>query len=56
MCKLEKHHSARRRAVVDRGYIAMLAVHKNFRKRKIGDVTQQLGEARVVVCVFFVFY
>ena len=32
VCKLERHHYD-----VRRGYIAMLAVNKNFRKRKIGE-------------------
>ena len=32
VCKLEKH-----RALTMRGYIAMLAVHKGFRKRGIGS-------------------
>ena len=37
VCKLEIHHYTTRR-----GYIAMLAVHKDFRKRKIGEGRQRL--------------
>ena len=37
MCKLEIHHSAKRHNSVSRGYIAMLAVDKNYRRKKIGE-------------------
>lgn len=36
VCKLDKHRGA-----VQRGYIAMLAVDKDFRKKKIGALTMQ---------------
>ena len=43
VCKLDKH-----RGSVQRGYIAMLAVDKNFRKKKIGVLSVQ--EALVGLC------
>ena len=36
VCKLDKH-----RGTVQRGYIAMLAVDKDFRKKKIGVLAMQ---------------
>ena len=41
MCKLEAHQSNRRHEPVNRGYIAMLAVDKNYRKRKIGEISEK---------------
>lgn len=38
MCKLDKHRSA-----IQRGYIAMLAVDKDFRKKKIGELAEGFG-------------
>ena len=38
VCKLDRH-----RGTVQRGYIAMLAVDKDFRKKKIGVLAMQEG-------------
>lgn len=43
VCKLDKH-----RGTVQRGYIAMLAVDKDFRKKKIGVLAMQ--EVLVGLC------
>ncbi|XP_043209647.1 N-alpha-acetyltransferase 30-like isoform X1 [Amphibalanus amphitrite] len=37
VCKLDSHDSHTKRAVTSRGYIAMLAVDQQFRKRRIGE-------------------
>ncbi|KAF0295549.1 N-alpha-acetyltransferase 30 [Amphibalanus amphitrite] len=37
VCKLDSHDSHTKRAVTSRGYIAMLAVDQQFRKRRIGS-------------------
>ena len=38
VCKLDKHRGA-----IQRGYIAMLAVDKDFRKKKIGELAKRFG-------------
>lgn len=37
VCKLDRHHSKGTGIGVERGYIAMLAVDKDYRKRGIGS-------------------